>query len=204
MANAHMALGITARAAGDLVQAIKHCDRALIIHRQIGQQKIANQILSNLGDAYFAGGNIAEARRYQAECLQQARQFNDLLAIAAATTELARYALRENALEEAIRLAEDGAAASVAAQDHLYEATALALEGTAREKLGNHAIADDRFRRAFRMLLDRQALTKLAELTAMYSDLLRDRGQPEAALKFMRMAYQRNFDQLGNGIGEVA
>jgi tetratricopeptide (TPR) repeat protein len=202
MANVHMALGITARAAGDLVQAIKHCDRALTIHRQIGQQKIANQILSNLGDAYFASGNIAEARRYQAECLQQARQFNDRLAIAAATTELARYALRENALEEAIRLAEDGAAASVAAQDHLYEATALALEGCAREKLGDQTMADDRFHRAFRMLVDRQATSKLAELTAMYSDLLRDRGQPEEALKFMRMAYQRAFDQLDSGIGQ--
>src|SRR5919201_1116682 len=43
MANAHMALGITARAAGDLEAAIKHCDRALSIHRQIGQQRIANQ-----------------------------------------------------------------------------------------------------------------------------------------------------------------
>jgi len=202
IANAHMALGITARAAGDLVQAIKHCDRALSIHRQIGQQKIANQILSNLGDAYFASGNLAEARRYQAECLQQARQFNDVLAIAVATTELARYALHENALEEAIRLAVDGASAAVAARDHLYEATALAVEGRAREKLGDHATADDRFRRAFRMVLERQALTKLAELTAMYSDLLRDRGQPERALIFMRMAYERNFVQLDNGIAQ--
>ncbi len=202
MANAHMALGITSRAAGDLAQAIKHCDRALNIHRQIGQQKIANQILSNLGDAYFAGGNLADARRYQTECLQRAQQFNDIPTIAAATTELARYALRENALDEAIRLARDGAAAAVAAHDHLYEATALAVEGCASEKLGNRAMADDRFRQAFRMLLDRQALTKLAELTAMYSDLLRDRGQPETALLFMRMAYERNFDQLGDWIGE--
>ena len=160
--------------------------------------------MSNLGDAHFAGGNLAEARRYQAECLQQARQFNDLRAIAAATTELARYALRENALEEAIRLAVDGAAASVAAEDHLYEATALAVEGCARERLGNHATADERFRRAFRMLLDRQALTKLAELTAMYSDLLRDRGQAEDALKFMRMAYERDFDQLANRVVEAS
>lgn len=202
MANAHMALGITARAAGDLAQAIKHCDRALNIHRQIGQQKIANQILSNLGDAYFASGNLAEARRYQTECLQRAQQFNDIPTIAAATTELARYALRENALEEAIRLARDGAAASVAAHDHLYEATALAVEGCASDKLGDRAMADDRFRQAFRMLLDRQALTKLAELAAMYSDLLRDRGQAETALLFMRMAYERNFDQLGDSIGE--
>jgi tetratricopeptide (TPR) repeat protein len=52
LANAHMALGITARAAGDLEKAIKHCDRALSIHQRIGQRKIANQILSNLGDAY--------------------------------------------------------------------------------------------------------------------------------------------------------
>ena len=203
LANAHMALGITARAAGDLAQAIKHCERALSIHRQIGQQKIANQILSNLGDAYFVGGNLAEARRYQAECLQRAQQLNDLPAIAAATTELARYALSENVLEETIALARKGQEASAAAHDHLYEATALALEGCATDRLGEHDAADRLFGRAFRMLLERQAITKLAEVAAMYSDLLRDRRQTERALAFMRMAYERDFDLLRDHIDQV-
>jgi len=201
MANAHMALGITARAAGEFEQAIKHCDRALSIHRQIGQLKIANQILSNLGDAYFASGNLPEARRYQGECLQRARQFNDQIAVAASATELARYALAENDLEETIRLAQEGRAASIAAKDHLYQATALALEGCANEKLGRHDFADQRFREAFRMLLEREARTKLAEISAMYSDLLRDRRDAERALAFMRMAYERDFDRLSDLVG---
>lgn len=200
MANAHMALGITARVAGNLEQAIKHCNRALSIHRQIGQRKMANQILSNLGDAYFASGNVAEARRYQGECLQQAQQFNDLPTIAAATTELARYALKDNQLEEAIRLAREGQSASAAAHDHLYEATALALEGCARDRIGDCSAADDLFGQAFRMLHERQAVAKLAEVAAIYSDVLRDRRQPELALEFMRMAYARDFDRLGEFI----
>src|SRR5438552_1869269 len=48
LANAHMGLGIAARAAGNLDQAIAHCNRALNLHRRIGQPKIANQILHNL------------------------------------------------------------------------------------------------------------------------------------------------------------
>ena len=202
MANAHMAMGITARAAGNLEQALKHCDRALSIHRQLGQQKLANQILSNLGDAYFAGGNITEARRYQSECLERARQFNDLITIAAATTELARYALQDGAIEEAIRLARDGQTASAAAHDHLYEATALALEGCAVDKTGDHAAADGLFRKAFKMLVERRAVTKLAEVAAIYSDVLRGRQQHEAALAFMRMAYERDFDRLVGFIAE--
>ena len=202
MANAHMAMGITARAAGNLEQALKHCDRALSIHRQLGQQKLANQILSNLGDAYFAGGNITEARRYQSECLERARQFNDLITIAAATTELARDALQDGAIEEAIRLARDGQTASAAAHDHLYEATALALEGCAVDKTGDHAAADGLFRKAFKMLVERRAVTKLAEVAAIYSDVLRGRQQHEAALAFMRMAYERDFDRLVGFIAE--
>jgi tetratricopeptide (TPR) repeat protein len=75
MANAYMGMGIAARAAGDLGKAIAHCDRALNIHRRIGQPKIANQILHNLGEAYFATGDLAQAKRYQAECVERARQF---------------------------------------------------------------------------------------------------------------------------------
>jgi tetratricopeptide (TPR) repeat protein len=196
LANAHMLMGITARAAGDLAEAIKHCDRALSIHRRIGQQKIANQILSNLGDAYFASGDLAQARRYQGECLERARQFNDAVTVAAATTELARYALCEGDIEEALRLARDGQARSISAHDHLYQATALALEGCAIEKQGRPRAADRLFRQAFVLLVERQAVGKLAELTAMYSELLRGRGRHEAALGFMRMAYERDFRRL--------
>lgn len=196
LANAHMALGITARAAGDLALAIKHCDRALNIHRRIGQQKIANQILSNLGDAYFANGDLAQARRYQAECLERARLFNDVGTVAAATTELARYALSEGATEEAIRLAREGQASSITAHDHLYQATALAIEGCALEKQGHPRATDRLFREAFVLLVERQAVGKLAELTAMYSDVLKGRGRHELALGFMRMAYERDFRRL--------
>jgi len=201
LANAHMALGITARAAGDHTQAIKHCDRALAIHRRIGEDKLANQILSNLGDAYFAAGDLSQARRYQAECLERARQFNDLGTVAAATVELARYALTEGAMEEAVRLAGEGQAASIRAGDHLYQATALAIEGCAHEKQGSPRAADQLFRQAFTLLVERQAITKLAELAAMYSDLLRGRGQNEAALAFMRMAYQRDFRTFQQHLG---
>ncbi len=202
MANAHMALGITARAAGNLEQALKHCDRALSIHRQLGQQKVANRILSNLGDAYFADGNIPEARRYQSQCLERAREFNDLETVAAATTELARYAWRDGAIDEAIRLAREGQRASAAAHDHLYEATGAALEGCAVDNLGDHDAADQLFRQAFQLLVERQAKTKLAEVAVIYSDVLRGRREHEKALVFMRMAYERDFDRLDGFIAE--
>jgi tetratricopeptide (TPR) repeat protein len=196
LANVHMAMGITARATGNLGQAIAHCDRALAIHRRIGQPKIANQILHNLGEAYFAAGDLAQARHYQTQCLERARQFNDTGAVAAATTELARYALKEGRIEEVVRLARAGQAAAISAEDHLYQATALALEGCALEKQGRPRMADRLFRQAFSLLLEREAIAKMAELAAMYAELLRERGRHEAALEFMRMAYERDFRRL--------
>lgn len=196
LANVHMAMGITARAAGNLAQAIVHCDRALSIHRRIGQPKISNQILHNLGEAYFAAGDLAQARRYQTQCLERARQLDDTGAVAAATTELARYALSEGKLEEVVRLARAGQAAAIRAEDHLYQATALALEGRALEKQGHARKADRLFREGFALLLERHAVAKMAELAAMYSELLHERGRHDAALEFMRMAYERDFRRL--------
>jgi hypothetical protein len=53
------------------------------------------------------------------------------------------------------------------------------------------------------MLLKRHAATKLAEVAAIYSDVLRGRGQPETALAFMRIAYERDFEGLQGFIGGV-
>ena len=41
----------------------------------------------------------------------------------------------------------------------------------------------------------------MAELAAMYSELLRERGRHETAVEFMRMAYERDFRQLDRKLG---
>jgi HTH-type transcriptional regulator, quorum sensing regulator NprR len=196
MANAHMAMGITARAEGDLQGALRHCDRALELHHQIGQDRVANQILNNLGDAYFAAGRLADARAAQERCLRRAVELNDQVAVAAAAGELARYAVGEGSYLDAVSLAQRAIAAAIKAGDHVRQATSLAIEGTACEHLGWHGSADRRFRRALRLLAERQAAGKLADVCAMYSKVLSGRSEHRRALAFMQMAFQRNFDHL--------
>jgi len=196
IANAHMALGITARETGDWRQAIEHCDRALELHRRLGQEHTANQVLNNLGDAYFAAGRIAEARACQARCLERARDLEDFLAVGAATGELARYALAEGDLQAAIEFARESQRASEQAGDHLHQARALAFEGCAAELQGRRRVANRLFRRAFRLLVEREAAGELASVCAQYSEILRRRGQDRRALDFMEMAYQKGFERL--------
>jgi HTH-type transcriptional regulator, quorum sensing regulator NprR len=196
MANAHMAMGITARAEGDLQGALRHCDRALEIHHRIGQERVANQILNNLGDVYFAAGRLADARSAQERCLRRAAELNDQVAVAASAGELARYAVEERSYLDAVSLAQRAVAAAIKAGDHVKQAISLAIEGTACEYLGWHGSADRRFRRALRLLAERQAAGKLADVCAMYSKVLSGRGEHRRALAFMQMAFQRNFDQL--------
>jgi len=196
MANAHMALGITARASGDFEGALKHCDRALAMHRLLGHEQTANRILNNLADVHFAAGRIDEARHYQQACLDRARQSNDMVAVAAAASELSRYALADGALDDSLQLAREGQEAARRARDHLYEATALSLEAAVIERQGDPRQADALFGRALRLLHDRRATTKLAELCAHYSEILDARSDRERALTFMRMAYERNFQKL--------
>jgi HTH-type transcriptional regulator, quorum sensing regulator NprR len=196
MANAHMALGITARASGDYDSAIRHCDRALAMHRLLHHERVTNHILNNLGDVHFAAGRVDEARANQQACLERGRQTNDAIAVTAAATELARYALSEGRLDEALALARDGQAAALRARDHLYEAIALSIQAWVSERKRNRTDADAQFGKALRLLQARGATAKLAELCASYSELLEGRGDRQRALAFMRMAYARDFTKL--------
>ena len=197
MANAHMALGITARASGDYDGALRHCERALGIHRLLGHERVTNHILNNLGDVHFAAGRVDEARRCQQACLERGRQANDAVAVTAAATELARIALSEGHLDEALRLAGEGQAAAVRARDHLYEATAMSIQASISERKRDRAQADALYGKALLLLDARGATAKLAELCAGYSELLEARGNRQLALTFVRMAYSRDFSKLG-------
>ena len=69
IANAHMALGVTARAKGHLSQAIEHCNRALEMHARIKQEREANRVLNNIGDVHYSAGRLILARQFQQRCL---------------------------------------------------------------------------------------------------------------------------------------
>lgn len=196
MAKAHMSLGITARALGELEAAKRHCDQALALHRRLGQERVANEILNNLGDVYYAQGNVEEARRLQRQCLDRGRGLKEFTAVAASATELARYALGAGELDEAIELAREGQAAAEHSGNHLFQARAIALEGMAANRQGRHDVADRSFRRALDILRARSAFAEMAETCARYSDVLRERKDAAGALSFMRMAYTREFDGL--------
>ncbi|MFY9616159.1 MAG: tetratricopeptide repeat protein, partial [Candidatus Dormiibacterota bacterium] len=200
MAKAHMALGITARALGDLDAAKRHCDQALALHRRLGQERVANEILNNLGDVYYAQGNVEEARRLQRQCLERGRRFKEFTAVAASAAELARYALADGQLDEALQMASEARQAAERAGNHTFQARSLALEGMAADRQGRHAVADRSFERAFNLLRARSALGEIAETCARYSDVLRERHDAAGALTFMRMAYTREFDGLVSGL----
>jgi HTH-type transcriptional regulator, quorum sensing regulator NprR len=208
MAHAHMALGVTSRAAGDVGAALEHCSRALELHRRLGHDRIANQILNNLGDVHFAAGKLAEARASQTRCLERGRELGDDLAIGAAAGELARYALADGELEHAQNFANEGLNAARRAGDHLRQAWVLALQGHIEQERGHWAVSDGCFSRAFRLLLRRQAAGRLADVCAEYSEVLGQRGDSDRALAFMRMAYARDFEgvsrelpRMGRGSG---
>jgi hypothetical protein len=80
--------------------------------------------------------------------------------------------------------------------DHLHAAYAAAVEARAAEQLGHPIVADRKFRAALGVLLDRQAGGKLAEVCAMYADVLRGRGEGDRAFTLMRVAAERDFSKL--------
>jgi HTH-type transcriptional regulator, quorum sensing regulator NprR len=196
IANAHMGLGITARAKGQLDEALEHCNRALEIHARIRQERDANQILNNIGDVHYSAGRLAEAREFQQRCLVRGRELKDDFAVGVAAGALARYDLDENHLGDAIAHAREARLASKRDRDHLHEALAAAMEGEAADRQGNTTIANRKFAFAMRLLHERDAAAKLAEVCAMYGEALRRRGQDDRAFSFMRMAAERDFGKL--------
>ena len=196
IANAHMALGISARAIGDLDRALEHCNRALELHSRIGQHRAANMVLNNLGDVHYAAGRKREASEFQLRCLVRAREMHDDFEVGVAAGELARYALEERRTRDAVALARESQQAAARSGDHLHQAVSAAIEGMAAERLGHPTIANRKFRTALQLLAERNAAGKLAEVCAMYADLLRVRGDQNRAFAFMRMAAERDFNKL--------
>jgi len=170
IANAHMALGVAARAMGELDRALEHCNRALELYSRIHQERTANRIINNLGD--FEIGVAAGA--------------------------LARYALEDGKSETAMVLARESQQAAGRSGDHLHQAVAAAVEGAAADRLGRRRVANQRFTQALQILFDRSAAVELAEVCAMYADILRWRGQDDRAFAFMRMAAERDFGKLAS------
>jgi len=197
IANAHMALGVSARAVGDLARAVEHCNRALELHSRIGEHRTANRVLNNLGDVHYAAGRKRQATDFQQRCLARAREINDDFEIGVAAGALARYDLDDNRVDDAFAHAREARQASERSGDHLHLALAAALEGDATERQGHAGIADRHFAFALRLLKERNAAAKLAEVCAMYADVLRSRGEDDRAFSFMRMAAERDFSKLG-------
>src|SRR5438309_1264199 len=196
IANAHMSLGVTARAKGLFDEAIEHCNRALEIHARIKQERAANRILNNIGDVHYAAGRLAAAWDAQSRCLARARELSDDFEIGVTAGALARYALDTGKHADAMQLARESQRAAERSQDHVHQALSAAVEGAAAERLGHPVLADRRFRTAAKMLLDRQAAGKLSEVCAMYAEVLRHRGDQDRAFAVMRMAAERDFAKL--------
>jgi tetratricopeptide (TPR) repeat protein len=204
IANAHMALGVSARAIGELDRAIDHCNRALDLHQRLRHERTANRVLNNLGDIQYAAGRKQQAQTLQGRCLDRARELKDDLGVGAAAAELARYALERGKPEEARNLAQEAALAAGRTGDHLHQAMATALEGSALELLGERVAADRKLRGALRSLAGRDAAGKLAEVCSLYAEILRKRGETDRAFAFMRMAAERDFGNLARLIRQTS
>jgi len=191
-----MALGVAARAVGELDRALDHCNRALELHSRIRHQRTANRILNNIGDVHYAAGRKRQASDLQRQCLEKARELKDDFEIGVAAGELARYALEEGKGNEAMVLARESQQAAQRSGDHIHQAVASAVEGAAADQLGRRRIANRRFSEALEMLADRMAAGELTGVCMMYANVLRRRGDHDRAFSFMRMAAERDFTKL--------
>ena len=196
IANAHMALGVAARAVGELDRALEHCNRALELHSRIRHDRTANRVLNNLGDVHYAAGRKRQAAELQRRCLDRARELKDDFEIGVAAGELARYALEDGKANESIILARESQQAAERSGDHIHQAIASAVEGAAAERLAQQRVANRRFSAALEMLADRNAASELARVCTMYAEILRRRGEDDRAFAFMRMAAERDFRTL--------
>jgi tetratricopeptide (TPR) repeat protein len=196
IANAHMALGVAARAVGELDRALEHCNRALELHSRIRHDRTANRILNNIGDVHYAAGRKRKADQLQRQCLERARELKDDFEIGVAAGELARYALEGGRAREALVLAKESQQAAKRSGDHIHQAVAVAVEGAAADQLGRRRVANRQFTEALQMLADCNATSELAGVCMMYADVLRGRGEDDRAFSLMRMAAERDFGKL--------
>lgn len=187
-ARGYMGIAATHYDSGELDAAIANYRRALELFRRVSDIDFELNALQSIGIVQFENGETAHAKASAERALQRALEVGSAHWAAVAEVILARVALREGRLDDALRMAKHGERVLEGSGDRLQHADAFGAIGAACEALGRHADADRAYRRGLDMYTSIGDLADRSGMAAEYARVLRARGEIDAAFDMLELA----------------
>jgi len=179
-----------ARRRDDVVSAAHHVARGAALVESLEIHHLVGQILHGLGAAYAGTGEVDRGRELQHRARTVANVSGDVRTEALALERLAACELEQGDARKAAQLAEE--AAELAGSTEAHDQLALSLLTLARthEGQGDSTAADNAFLRAIAAAPSVSPRVR-GEVYLRYGQMLRERGDFEAAAGALEMAASR-------------
>lgn len=187
-ARGYMGVAVSLYDSGELDGAIANYQRALELFRRVSDTQFELNVMQSLAAVHFEQGKVAQAHEVATRARDRATSVGDARWAAVAEIVLARIALSEGLLDEALCAAEHAERALAEAHDELQRADALRVMGGALEALGRTADADASYNDSLRILETIGDRADLSAVAAEYAQKLRARGQVDAAFDMLERA----------------
>src|SRR5579863_5948666 len=150
---------------------------------------LKSAIYHNLGRAVMKQ-NLAEARVYLEEALQQENVLQDILSQASLMTRVGEWYLLHKQLDKAEEYIEQARQMAVAAGDSIITVEMLLLLGRITYARSQYDLSDTHFVEGLEMLERLGISDELSEQSAFYAQLLEEQGKEREALIWYRRAFE--------------
>ncbi len=163
--------------------------KCLALQNQQVNLLLRSEIYHNLGRALMKGDQ-ATARTYLEDTLQQKHNQLDALTLASIMTRLAEWHLLHSQLAEAEKYAEKAYALAKPSGTTLITSESLIMRGRIHYAQAMYKSGDRYFIAGLEMLEQLRIPEECSNQSALYAQLLDERGKIKEALQFYRRAYE--------------
>ncbi len=187
-ARGYMGIAATHYDAGDLDAAIATYRRALELFQRVSDVEHELGALQSIAIVQFENGDVAAAKASAERAFHRAIEAGSSHWAAVVEIILARVALAEQRVDDALRMAQHGEKVIDESGDRIQQADALGAIGAAYEALGRTAEADRSYRASLDLYTKIGDLADRSGMAAEYARLLKARGEIDAAFEMLELA----------------
>lgn len=187
-ARGYMGIAVSMYDSGELDGAISNYRRALELFRKVSDTEFELNVLQSLAAVHFEQGEIDTARVAAERAMKRAIEVGSSHWAAVAEVVLARVAIAEQRVDDALRMTKHAETILAGSGDELQRADALRVMGAAYETSGQAANADKSYRTSLETYTAIGDHADRSAAAAEYAKVLRARGEIDAAFDMLELA----------------
>jgi tetratricopeptide (TPR) repeat protein len=187
-ARGFMGIAVTHYDSGELDTAIGYYRRALDLFQRIADIDFELNTLQSIATIQLEAGDFDRAKESAERAMKRALEVGNAHWAGVAEVILARIALREGRVQDALRMAKHAERILAESGDRIQQADALGATGAAYEALGLVTEADTAYRASIDLYTEVNDIADRSGMAVEYAKVLRARGEVDKAFEMLELA----------------